>query len=99
MAQGLPETPMTVTAGSEDSQFPPKGSTSSITDVLLSFLPLPASAHSAPTICDQGPGHTLCGGRGRADHLHSRRSPIPSDQVRPGLQLLPLVGGLSSMVS
>lgn len=30
---------MTVTAGSEGSQFPPKGSISSITDVLLSFLP------------------------------------------------------------
>lgn len=77
-----------VSVGSEDTQFPPRRSLCSIANVFLSFLPMPASTHSAPTICEQGPGHTLCGGGGRTDHLHCGRCSIPSDQVRPGLQLL-----------
>lgn len=84
---GLPETPRgRPLLEVRTPQSPPQLSLSSITDVFLSFLPLPASAHSAPTICEQGPGHALCGGGGCTDHLHCGRCPISSDQVRPGLQ-------------
>lgn len=52
----------------------------------LSFLSLSTSAHSAPKVCEQGPGHALCGRGGRTDHLHHGRLPIPSDQVGPVIQ-------------
>lgn len=62
----------------------------------LSFLSLSTSAHSAPKVREQGPGHTLCGRGGRTDHLHRGRLPVPSDQVGPVAQRM--VGGLGNMI-